>query len=145
MTTSLAVRLRPYAFIAFLLLVWYIAIATHPDHLLPDPIVVGRAFVELALRGLLLKYIVASLFRVTWGFLLAALIAIPLGLAIGWYRRSEMAVNPLLQIFRPISPLAWIPISILWFGVGDLAAIFVIYLELYFQFALLVKNAGGIR
>src|SRR5579871_841201 len=143
MTTSLAVRLRPYAFIAFLLLVWYIAIATHPDHLLPDPIVVGRAFVELALRGLLLKYIVASLFRVTWGFLLAALIAIPLGLAIGSYRRSEMALNPLIQIFRPISPLAWIPISILWFGVGDIAAIFLIFLASFLPLTVTAMNAVG--
>ena len=66
-----------------------------------------------------LRYVVASLFRVTWGFVLAAIMAIPLGLAIGWYRRAEMAFNPLLQFFRPISPLAWIPIAILWFGVGD--------------------------
>ena len=141
MTTSLAVRLRPYAFIAILLAAWYIAIARQPEHLLPDPIVVGAAFVELARRGLLLKYVVASLFRVTWGFTLAALIAIPLGLAIGWYRRSEMAVNPLLQIFRPISPLAWIPISILWFGVGDVAAIFLIFLASFLPLILTAINA----
>jgi len=54
----------------------------------------------------------------------SALLAVPLGLAVGWFRRSEMALNPLLQILRPISPLAWIPISILWFGVGDVAAIY---------------------
>ena len=51
---------------------------------------------------------------------------------LGWYRRAEMAFNPLVQIFRPISPLAWIPISILWFGVGDLAAIFLIFWLLLF-------------
>ncbi len=82
---------------------------------------------DLIERGLLFRYIVASLFRVTWGFSLAALIAIPGGLAIGWHRRTEMALNPPLQILRPISPLAWIPISILWFGVGDIAAIFLIF------------------
>ena len=141
MTTSLAVRLRPYAFIAILLAAWYIAIVRQPTHLLPDPIVVGAAFVELARRGLLVKYVVASLFRVTWGFSLAAIIAIPLGLAIGWYRRSEMAVNPLLQLFRPISPLAWIPISILWFGVGDVAAIFLIFLASFLPLTLTAINA----
>jgi NitT/TauT family transport system permease protein len=126
--SNLLTRLRPVAFIAILLIAWYIAIARQRTHLLPGPIAVGGAFVELAQRGLLVKYVVASLFRVTWGFILAALIAIPFGLTVGWYRRSEMAFNPLLQIFRPISPLAWIPIAILWFGVGDMAAIFLIFL-----------------
>jgi NitT/TauT family transport system permease protein len=141
MTTSLALRARPYAFVALLLVAWYIAIVRQANHLLPDPIAVGAAFVELIKRGLLIKYIIASLFRVTWGFSMAALIAIPLGLAVGWYRRSEMALNPLLQIFRPISPLAWIPISILWFGVGDLAAIFLIFLASFLPLTLTAINA----
>ena len=87
---------------------------------------------DLARQGLLLKYAVASLFRVTWGFISAALLAIPIGLTIGWYRRAEMAINPLIQILRPISPLAWIPIAILWFGVGDIAAIFLIFVSCFF-------------
>jgi NitT/TauT family transport system permease protein len=140
---TLLVRLRPYAFIAILLVAWYIGIHRQSTHLLPDPIAVLSAFIELAQRGLLFKYIVASLFRVTWGFLLAAILAIPLGLAIGWYRRSEMALNPLIQIFRPISPLAWIPISILWFGVGDVAAIFLIFLASFLPLTLTAMNAVG--
>ena len=83
--------------------------------------------VELFSQGLLAKYIIASLFRVTWGFGLAVLTAIPAGLTIGWNRRLEMALNPLLQLLRPISPLAWIPISILWFGVGFNSTVFVIF------------------
>jgi NitT/TauT family transport system permease protein len=141
MAKVLLTRLRPVAFIAILLVAWYIAIARQRAHLLPGPIAVGAAFVELAQRGLLLKYVVASLFRVTWGFTLAALIAIPFGLALGWYRRSEMAFNPLLQIFRPISPLAWIPISILWFGVGDMEAIFLIFLASFLPLTLTAINA----
>ncbi len=92
-------------------------------------------------HGLLLKYVVASLFRVTWGFVLGVVLAIPLGLVIGWYRRLEMAFNPLIQILRPISPLAWIPIAILWFGVGDLAAIFLIFLGCFFPLLLTAINA----
>ncbi len=107
---------------------WHVAVTRQAVHLLPTPLAVARAIIELGQSGLLLKYVVASLFRVTWGFALAALVAIPAGLAIGWHRRSAMALNPLIQIFRPISPLAWIPIAILWFGVGDLAAIFLIFL-----------------
>ena len=75
-------------------------------------------------HGLLLKYVVASLFRVTWGFALAVVLAVPLGLIIGWNRRADMAFNPLIQVLRPISPLAWIPLAILWFGVGDLSPSF---------------------
>lgn len=96
---------------------------------------------DLIRHGLLLKYIVASLYRVTWGFVLAAVTAIPLGLTIGWYRRSEMAVNPIIEIFRPISPLAWIPIAILWFGVGDLAAIFLIFMACFLPLLLTAINA----
>ncbi len=141
MAKDLLTRLRPVAFIAILLIAWYIAIARQRVHLLPDPIAVGRALVELAQSGLLLKYVVASLFRVTWGFTLAAVIAIPFGLTVGWYRRSEMALNPLLQIFRPISPLAWIPIAILWFGVGDVGAIFLIFLASFLPLTLTAINA----
>ena len=125
---KLSVRLRPVAFIAVLLVAWHVAANHQSFRILPGPLAVVGGIAELAQRGLLLKYIVASLFRVTWGYVTAALLAIPLGLAIGWHKRSEMALNPLIQIFRPISPLAWIPISILWFGVGDMAAIFLIFL-----------------
>ena len=96
---------------------------------------------DLLRHGLLFKYIVASLFRVTWGFGLAAVLAIPLGLAIGWFRRTEMSINPLVQVFRPISPLAWIPLAILWFGVGDSAAIFLIFLGCFFPLLLTAINA----
>ncbi|MGC2661107.1 MAG: ABC transporter permease [Bryobacteraceae bacterium] len=120
--------LRPAAFIAILLIVWQIAAGRQASHLMPGPFGVAAGIADLVRHGLLLKYVVASLFRVTWGFLLAAVLAIPLGLTIGWYRRAELALNPIIQILRPISPLAWIPIAILWFGVGDLAAISLIFI-----------------
>jgi NitT/TauT family transport system permease protein len=125
---KILVRLRPFALVAVMLAAWQFAVARQATHLMPGPLRVLSGFIELIQHGLLLKYVVASLFRVTWGFVLAAAIGIPAGLAIGWHRRSELAFNPILQILRPISPLAWIPLSILWFGVGDLAAIFLIFL-----------------
>ncbi len=96
---------------------------------------------ELAQKGLLLKYIVASLFRVTWGYFLALLLAIPFGIALGTWRRGELSVNPLIQLLRPISPLAWIPIAILWFGVGDLSAVFLIFLASFFPLTLTAMQA----
>lgn len=137
------VRLRPVLFIAALLVLWDVAARRQTSHILPGPLAVVAGIAELAQRGLLLKYIVASLFRVTWGFAVAAVTAIPLGLAIGSHPRAEMAVNPLIQIFRPISPLAWIPISILWFGVGDLAAIFLIFLASFLPLMVSAVNAVG--
>jgi NitT/TauT family transport system permease protein len=138
---KLLVRLRPVAFIAVLLAAWQIAVSRHPDHLLPGPWGVVLGIGDLLHHGLLFKYVVASLFRVSWGFGLAAIIAIPVGLTIGWYRRAEMAINPLVQVFRPISPLAWIPLAILWFGVGDSAAVFLIFLGCFFPLLLTAINA----
>jgi NitT/TauT family transport system permease protein len=96
---------------------------------------------ELLERGLLIKYVAASLFRVTWGYLLAVASAIPLGLALGWWRRGGRALNPLLQILRPISPLAWTPFAILWFGVGDPAAVFLIFLASFLALTVASMNA----
>jgi NitT/TauT family transport system permease protein len=141
MTLNLFVRLRPVAFIAALLVLWQIAIIRQPAHLLPGPWGVVGGIADLVRRGVLLKHVVASLFRVTWGFLLAAVLAIPPGLAIGWYRRAEMAANPIIQIFRPISPLAWMPIAILWFGVGDFASIFLIFMGCFLPLLLTAINA----
>ncbi len=140
---NLPVWLRPVAFLGMLLAIWQIAASRQLVHLLPGPLEVARGISELMRHGLLLKYVVASLFRVTWGFVSAVVLAIPLGLAIGWYRRAELAVNPLLQILRPISPLAWIPLAILWFGVGDLAAVFLIFVGCFFP--LLLTAIGAVQ
>src|SRR5438445_7806421 len=119
-------RLLPFTSVAILIAAWQIAVSTHPGSLIPGPWAVVTGIGELAVKGLLLKYVVASLFRVTWGYVAAAVLAIPFGLLLGWYRRGEKSFNPLIQIFRPISLLDWLPISILWFGVGDMAAVFLI-------------------
>jgi len=135
------VWLRPVLFILFLLGSWQLAVFLHPHQLLPGPWKTAGGIADLVRHGLLVKYVVASLFRVTWGFFLAVIVAVPLGLTIGWYRRAEMALNPILQILRPISPLAWIPIAILWFGVGDLAAVFLIFVGCFLPLLLTVINA----
>ncbi len=124
-----------------LIAAWQFAIDRQAIPIIPGPWAVLKGIVELARKGLLLKYVVASLFRVTWGFLLAVVTAIPFGLLLGWHRRAEMALNPSIQILRPISPLAWIPIAILWFGVGDMSAIFLIYLASFLPLAVSAMNA----
>jgi NitT/TauT family transport system permease protein len=83
---------------------------------------------DMSTDGTLLRYTVASLYRVGVGFGLAVLFGVPIGLLAGWSTRTFWALNPMVQILRPISPLAWIPVAILWFGVEDAAAIFLILL-----------------
>lgn len=120
---------------------WHVLVAASPGTLVPGPLAAVAAIVELAVKGLLVKYVVASLFRVTWGYVAALLLAVPLGMLLGLWRRGEGAVNPMLQLLRPISPLAWIPIAILWFGVGDIAAIFLIFLASFLPLTLTTMHA----
>lgn len=114
------------------LVLWHAAVWLSGSDLFPTPIDVLLGIVELAQKGLLLKYIVASLFRVTVGFGLAVVIGVPAGLVLGWFQRLFFAFNPMIQVLRPISPIAWIPVAILWFGVDDRAPIFLIFLASVF-------------
>src|SRR5882724_3126786 len=123
---------RSLGMLALFFTVWGLAVRISRSELFPTPGDVLRGIIELFQKGLLLKYIVASLFRVTWGFTLAVLVGVPAGLILGWYTRAFQAFNPILQILRPISPIAWIPVAILWFGVSDAAPIFLIFLASVF-------------
>lgn len=123
---------RSLGMLALFFTAWGLAVRISRSDLFPTPGDVLRGIIELFQKGLLLKYIVASLFRVTWGFTLAVLIGVPAGLMLGWYTRAFQAFNPILQILRPISPIAWIPVAILWFGVSDAAPIFLIFLASVF-------------
>lgn len=98
----------------------------------PGPGQVFNSFYELLLDGTLLQHSVASLYRVTVGFLLGVVLAIPLGIVIGQYELVRNLVAPVVQFLRPISPLAWIPLAMLWFGIGDQPAIFLIFLSSFF-------------
>ena len=117
---------------ATFLLIWDMSVRLSGNTLFPKPLDVALGILELVRQGLLFKYIVASLFRVTWGFALAVLVGVPFGLMLGWFRRAHEAFNPMIQAFRPISPIAWIPVAILWFGVSDAAPIFLIFLASVF-------------
>jgi NitT/TauT family transport system permease protein len=90
------------------------------------------SFQELILDGTLVRHSIASLYRVTAGFYLAIILGIPLGVLIGRVSLAYQLLNPLIQFLRPISPLAWIPLAMLWFGIGDAPAIFLIFLASFF-------------
>ena len=131
-TSRRSAILLPLAVAVLFLTAWHGAVKFSGGDIFPTPLEVLRGLGELAQRGLLLKYIVASLFRVSWGFSLAVLVGVPLGLLLGWFAPAFSALNPFIQILRPISPIAWIPVAILWFGVKDTAPVFLIFLASVF-------------
>jgi len=91
----------------------------------------------------LVGHTLVSLQIVLGGFFSALLIGIPLGILMGWFKRIEAVVDPLFQLLRPIPPLAWIPISLLWFGIGVQSKIFVIWLSAFVP--CVINSYTGIR
>jgi NitT/TauT family transport system permease protein len=102
-----------------------------------------RAFWELTRDGTLARYSVASLFRVTVGFYLAIIVAVPLGILLGRLQGVNRLVNPVIQFLRPISPLAWIPFAMLWLGIGDKPALFIIFIGSLFPLLLSTIKASA--
>jgi sulfonate transport system permease protein len=111
--------------------------------LLPPPTRVAAAFAELAISGDLLRHVGISLARVLEGFAVAASAGLALGLAIGLSRRVDRATDLLIQLLKPIPPIAWIPLAILWFGIGEVAKVYIIFLGAFFP--ILVNTIDGIR
>jgi len=102
------------------------------EKVFPGPMVVFASSWQLIIDGSLLKHIVASLYRVTVGFYLAVILGIPLGIIMGRFSPVSGILDPVIQFLKPISPLAWIPLAMLWFGIGDKPAIFLIFLSCFF-------------
>jgi NitT/TauT family transport system permease protein len=131
------------AVIAVLIAVWWIAVIATRSVIFPTPWAVVTGTLELLKDGTLWRHIGASLMRVGTGFGLAVLVAVPLGLWMGWVRGAYQTLNPLFQILRPISPIAWIPIAILWFGVGDASPIYLIFISSVFP--MVVQTTVGVH
>jgi NitT/TauT family transport system permease protein len=131
------------AVIAVLLTVWWLAVVLTGSAIFPTPWQVVTGTVELAHDGTLWDDIGASLMRVASGFLLAVVVAVPLGLWMGWVKGAFSTLNPLFQMLRPISPIAWIPIAILWFGVGNESPIFLIFISSVFP--MVVQTTAGVH
>ena len=97
----------------------------------PGPSETGAAFRQVAFgeyaNGSLLEHVLTSLKLIALGFLAASAVGVPLGLLMGWSARAEAMINPVFLLIRPIPPLAWIPLAILWLGLGDAAKVLVIW------------------
>lgn len=128
-----------------LLAIWWIAYeaGAFPIGTVPSPAEVASAFAGELASGRLVDDTIASLYRVAWGFITAVLAGVPLGLVIGRSTRTREALLPWVNFFRSLSPIAWIPFGIIWFGVADPPAIFIIFLATYFQIVLATAAAAS--
>jgi NitT/TauT family transport system permease protein len=125
------------------LLVWNYAVKWSGTTVFPSPISVERGTAQLVEGGVLWRYIGDSLRRVAAGYVSAVAIGIPAGLLLGWYPTAGHVVNPVIQMLRPISPIAWIPVAIVLFGVTDMASIYLIFLASFFP--IVVSTTNGVR
>jgi len=128
---------------AGLLLLWQAGVAASGTKIFPAPADVVRGLAQLAERAILWRYIADSLLRVSAGYLLAILAGLPLGILLGSNETLALAVNPVIQMLRPISPLAWMPLAVIWFGVSNAAPIFLIFLSSFFT--IVVSTMNGVR
>jgi NitT/TauT family transport system permease protein len=127
---------------ALLLATWNYSVKWSGTQVFPSPLSVEKGMAELLGHHVLWADIADSLRRVAFGFGTAALLGVPFGLALGWYPAVHQVFNPVIQLLRPISPIAWIPIAIVLFGIGDRAATFLIFLGAFFPIA--VACASGV-
>ena len=122
---------------------WHLAVVFTKTTVFPSPLAVAKGIGQLASRNLLWSYIGDSLLRVGFGYLAAVVLGIPFGLLLGSSARLARATNPLIQMLRPISPLAWMPLAVIWFGVSNVAPIFLIFLASFFPIVVAAMN--GVR
>ena len=137
-------QLLPSVMLAALLVaLWWSAVVATASPIFPTPWQVATGTLELIADGSLFQHIGASLLRVGTGFSLAVLVGVPLGLWMGWVPGAFRTLNPIFQILRPISPIAWIPIAILWFGVGNASPIYLIFISSVFP--MVVQTTAGVH
>jgi NitT/TauT family transport system permease protein len=122
----------PVVAAALLLAAWHYSILWTGTKVFPSPLSVKAGLTELFHKHVLWADIGDSLRRVAIGYLSAVVVGVPLGLSLGWFPAANQVVNPLLQLLRPISPIAWIPVAIIFFGIGDPAAVFLVFLGAFF-------------
>lgn len=141
MLRRIGVVLRSYAiFVA----AWW-ALAAYVDNTiqLPDPLRVAKAMLELTREGEVLEHALVSSSRLLLSLLIAVLLAVPLGFWMGLNRRVEAYVDPPVELLRPISGIAWIPLALFIFGVGNTLPVFIMVYVAFFP--LLLNTVAGVR
>ncbi|WP_346674929.1 ABC transporter permease [Methanobrevibacter woesei] len=139
-------KFTPVILPILIIIVWYLITAVFnlvDPYILPSPVEVCFSAWNLILSGELFRDAFDTLFKVFAGIFIAAIVAIPLGILLGWYKRLEDICTFVISILRPIPPVAWIPFSILWFGIGTVPAVFIIFMGCVFP--ILIYTIDGVK
>jgi len=129
-----------------LIIIWFLitmVFKVFPNYIIPTPSDVLNAGYSLIVTGQLLDDTINTLFKVLLGILLATVVAVPLGIILGWSERLEAMSDLIVSILRPIPPVAWIPFSLLWFGIGIAPAVFIIFMGCLFP--IIVYTIDGVK
>lgn len=138
--------LRIVVGIGTLVAVWQIIamIGGYNTQLFPPPLKVFFGIYELMATGILWDSIVRSMYRFFAGYISAVTLAIILGMCFGYFFKGLWRyVNPVVQVLRPISPIAWLPFVVLWFGIGDISAITIVFIAAFFP--VLLNTVSSVR
>ena len=142
---AVARPLLPWSGIALLLGIWHALASSgiYTAEQLPGPLDALRASREAWADGALIRNVGASLARFALAYAAAALVGVPLGVVLGLRPSVWKAVDPVVQVLRPISPVAWFPLAVLWLGIGDLPAIAIIFVAAFYP--ALLATVSGVR
>lgn len=130
---------------AALIILWQIVftVSGFNPALFPSPLLAGKALGKMILDGSIFVNIGASMYRFALGYISAIVVAVLLGLLLGWFKGVFQYINPIVQLLRPISPMAWMPFIVLWFGIGNIPAIVIIFIAAFFPVLLSTVSAVG--
>jgi len=137
--------LKYFALSAIIIAIWEYASRSGriPLYVLPSPSGIVKLFVKYILDGSLIKHILTSMGRVLTGFMIAAVVALTLGVLISLSKNFELFTRLILQVLKPIPPIAWIPIAIIWLGIAEPSKIFIIFIGAVFP--ILLNTVDGIK
>lgn len=130
---------------AILVIIWQAVIwlGGYQEALFPSPLSVGKAIIDLIIDGIIFVHLQVSLGRFAAGYLMAVIPAILLGMFLGRSPRVWQVIDPIVQVLRPVAPVAWSPFIVLWFGIGNMPAIAIIFIAAFFP--VLLSTVAGVK
>jgi NitT/TauT family transport system permease protein len=143
LTQKLETVVLPLLAFGALVALWHLGVILSGSEIFPTPAKVVRGLIELYQTGRLFRYTADSLMRVAAGYGLAVVLGLPVGLLMGLSPSMQALLNSLFQMLRPISPLAWIPLAILLFGVNNTAPVFLVFIASFFP--IVVSATTGVQ
>ena len=131
-------NINGFTAIAGFFILWHVMVAVQVPFMkhIPSPVVVIKVLIELFQESLFWMSLLFSTKRVFYGFIAAQVLGIPLGLAMGWSRKFNDLVFPVFEVLRPIPPLAWVPVSILFWPTNELSIAFITFIGAFFTIVL---------